>query len=98
VFIDFKQAYDRVALELLVQKMQKSDTPAGVMSRVISLFSRTVMRVAVNGELTERIKTYRGLFQRSLLSPFMFLVFIDDLAETIRNASTEEWPNNFLFA
>ncbi len=56
------------------------------------------MRVAVNGELTEQIETYRGLFQGSILSPFLFLVFIDDLTETISNASTDEWPNNLLFA
>jgi hypothetical protein len=60
--------------------------------------SRTTMRVAVNGELTEQIETYRGLFQGSILSPFLFLVFIDDLTETISNASTDEWPNNLLFA
>jgi hypothetical protein len=92
-----KKANDRVPLELLVQKMKERDTPAGVMSLVISLFSRTAMRVAVNGELTERIETYRGLFQGSLLSPFLFLVFIDDLAETLSNESTEKWPNNLLF-
>jgi hypothetical protein len=56
------------------------------------------MRVAINRELTKRIETFRGLFQGSLLSRFLFLVFIHDLAETLSRESTQQWPNNLIFS
>ena len=98
VFIDFKQAYDRVPLDLLVKKLQQRNTPAVVMSLIISMFSRCSIRVAINGQQSRSIDLCTGLFQGSLLAPFLFLVFIDDLALALSVDSTPAIPNALLFA
>lgn len=98
VFIDFKQAYDRVPLELLIKKLQQRNTPPVVVSLILSMFSRCSIQVVVNGRPTNPIQLYSGLFQGSLLAPFLFLVFIDDLAEALAIDSTPAIPNALLFA
>jgi hypothetical protein len=98
VFIDFKQAYDRVPLDLLIKKLQRRNTPAVLISLILSLFSRCSIQVAVNGRQTRPIYLYTGLFQGSLLAPFLFLVYIDDLAEALSVGSTPAIPNALLFA
>ncbi len=97
-FIDFKQAYDKVPLELLIRKLVSAGTPPVLTSLVISLFSRCSHQVCVNGSLTEEIPVFSGLFQGSLLSPLLFLRFIDDLAERLAEGSTPAVPNSLLFA
>ena len=42
-FIDFKQAYDRVGIDLVIQKMNNRNTPAAVLSLTISLFTNCTL-------------------------------------------------------
>jgi hypothetical protein len=98
VFIDFKQAYDRVPIQLLVGKLAQRECPPAIVSLLISLFTRGGIRVAVNGDTTDRIPIFRGVFQGSLMSPFLFLVFIDDLAKQLSLSSTPAYPRCLLFA
>jgi hypothetical protein len=97
-FIDFKQAYDKVPLELLIRKLVNTGTPPVLVSLIISLFSRCSHQILVNGSPTEEVPVFSGLFQGSLLSPLLFLRYIDDLAERLAEGSTPAVPNSLLFA
>lgn len=98
VFIDFKQAYDKVPAERLVEKLKDRKSPAVLTSLIIGLFTRGQVVVAANGRLTEPIPVFSGLFQGSLLSPQLFLLFIDDLATELGAEATPAIPNDLLFA
>ena len=82
VFVDLKQAYDRVPIQLLLHKLAgRLQDPAHPLTALIgSLFLECYSRVAVNKGLSDRFPRHRGLFQGSLLSPWLFDIFIDDLA------------------
>jgi hypothetical protein len=84
-FIDFSNAYDRVPLNLLIKKMSDRRAPTYIISLVISLFRRTQLSVVANGCTQTVICPERGLLQGSLLSPFLFNVFIDDLSMSLDN-------------
>ena len=71
-FIDFKQAYDRVGIDLLTQKLEARNTPVPVISLILSMFTGCTLDIVNDGRTLVSIRTYRGLLQGSLLAPFLF--------------------------
>lgn len=97
VFLDLKQAYDRVQVPLLLQKLAGRGAPPHLVVLIRSLFVSCSSSVVVNGQLSLPFTRQCGLFQGSLLSPWLFNVFIDDLASALNGASTSP-PGALFFA
>lgn len=83
VFLDLKAAYDRVPVPLLLRKLEERRAPGSMVSLIGSLFLCCSMQAVVDGVLTPVVHRERGLMQGSLLSPFLFNLFIDDLARSL---------------
>jgi hypothetical protein len=98
VFLDLKAAYDSVPIDKLMVKMGTKGVPAYLIRLVGSLFNNCSSRVTVNGNLTEHIPLQKGLFQGSILSPILFDVYIDDLAEILNSDQQNQIPTCLLFA
>ena len=52
----------------------------------------------MNGQLSNSVPILKGLFQGSVLSPWLFAIFIDDLAAAINGVDPTVPPKAFLFA
>lgn len=89
VFIDLKQAYDRVPTSILLEKLSLRSPSNALLCLIDSLFSNCSSRLVINGILSRSFDRGRGLLQGSILSPWLFNIFIDDLADTLN-------PPNFL--
>ena len=98
VFLDLKAAYDSVPINRLLVKMGKKGIPRYLIRLVESLQSNCYSQVAVNGGLTNPILLQRGLFQGSILSPILFDIYIDDLADGLNTAGANSLPICMLFA
>ena len=96
VFVDFRQAYDRVPLHKLFDKVSRRNVPLAILSLLISLFVGTSLDIVANGSVRSTITMYRGLIQGSKISPFLFNVFIDDLARSLDDGDSK--PNALLLA
>lgn len=101
VFIDLKAAYDRVSISRLLNKLYTKNVHPKLVNILSSLFSQCSSKVAVNGALSPSFPRERGLFQGSLLAPWLFNVYIDDLAAELNNSnnfSSSPFPPCLLFA
>jgi hypothetical protein len=98
IFIDLKQAYDRVDLDLLFQKLTERGVPTAIRTVLFSLFAHCRSQIAVNGGLSETFERYTGIFQGSLLAPMLWNVYIDDLATIINGSEAEAYPHALFFA
>ncbi|KAK3540764.1 hypothetical protein QTP86_001600 [Hemibagrus guttatus] len=90
----FEKAYDRVPREELWYCMRKSGGAEKYVRVVQDMYerSRTVVRCAVGQ--TEEFKVEVGLHQGLALSPFLFLMVMEQLSEEVRQAS----PCTMMFA
>lgn len=82
VFLDMKAAYDTVPHAKLLQTSHFGGCPPRYLSLIHSLMIRDSKAwITVNRDRHPNLlKRTRGLFQGSVLSPFLFLIYIDQLA------------------
>lgn len=95
-FIDFRAAYDSVPLHLLFKKLENRRTPSVALSLIMSLFSDCSLKVGYKDLKIPTIKLKRGLLQGSILSPLLFNVFVDDLADALEG--TDDFVGCLLYA
>jgi hypothetical protein len=84
VLLDIAKAFDTVRHQDLLAELTKRKSPKRVLSLVYYLFmSNPRTRLVVNGTRTEEIRLTNGIFQGSVLSPFLFMIWIDDLCQEL---------------
>ena len=89
-FMDLKKAYNRGPWEKLWYCMRKS----GIVEKYMDLYriceeSETVVSVHCAVGITESFKLKVGLHQGSTLSPFLFAVIMDRLADEVRRTTMD---------
>ncbi len=86
-FIDFKKAFDCVQHQFLLHKLREKDITGNIYHSVKTMYSAPLSCVRVGGHLTDMFPITAGVRQGDSLSPTLFSIFVDDLAEEIRSLS-----------
>ena len=86
-FIDLKKAFDSVNRNCMWFKLKQLGIGGNFYSAVRSLYDNVRSCVQLNGLLTETFGIARGVKQGCLLSPTMFSIFINNLADVLRDAN-----------
>ena len=87
VYLDYKQAYDRVWRQALPIKMKHMGIQGKILQWIINLIKNRTFQVRVKHCLSETHTTQRGLPQGSVLSPTLFNIYINDVTKTVENSS-----------
>ena len=101
VFYDFKDAYNRVNLQRLFQRLQELNCPPRTLSLIYGLMVHNTQNIIiVNQSKSEPIHRTRGLFQGSVISCLLFNVYIDPLLRKLneRFPTKSGMPSALLFA
>ena len=86
-FDDFRKAFDCVYRNLLQYKLQLNGIDGPMYNAIASLYSNTESCVSLNGFQTEWFNCTNGVRQGDNLSPTLFSIFINDLANEIKEAN-----------
>jgi Reverse transcriptase (RNA-dependent DNA polymerase) len=99
IFLDLEKAYDRVPIPRLLDKLVQKAAPPPLIQLIDSLFSCCQSQLIVNKQVGPIFSRSSGLFQGSILSPWLFNVYIDDLAQSIARLDPHPFlPPCLLFA
>ena len=80
---DFRKAYDRVWHSALLLKMCKLGIPHYYIQYVRGLLRNRMMRAKVGNTHGEYVKSRNGLPQGSVISPLLFLIFVNDITKDL---------------
>jgi hypothetical protein len=85
-FIDFKKAFDSVDRNLLLFKLSQIGICGPMYNAIASLYSNPRSRIILNEQRTDYFDCPIGVKQGDCLSPTLFAIFINDLANEIKQS------------
>ena len=85
-FVDLEKAFERVDRNLLFYKLRALGFGGKIYQAVKSIYQKCTACINVNGYLTDEFSSDFGVRQGDSLSPTFFGLFINDLAQDVKNA------------
>ena len=83
VFFDLSKAFDRVWKEGLLLKVRRSGIGGKMFTWIKSFLYKRSARVALDNQLSVSVKMREGVPQGGVISPLLFLIYINDITNAI---------------
>jgi hypothetical protein len=94
LFIDFKKAFDLVNQDLLLYKLGNYGFNASAISLLRNYFKNRCFRVKIGDHFSQSKELSLGVPQGSVLGPLLFLIFINDLPNSISSLAVKMFADD----
>jgi len=79
MYLDFQKAFDKVPHARLLNKLLAHGISGKILQWIGEWLKGRQQRVVLNGNVSSSLYVIRGVPQRSILGPLLFLIFINDI-------------------
>ena len=87
LYLDFMKAFDTVPHQRLLRKLESYGITDPLLSWISDFLNNRVPRVIVNGTPSSWSKVLSGIPQGSVLGPLLFIIFINDICESLSSSA-----------
>ena len=87
VYLDFAKAFDKVDHSILIKKLQNIGIGGNLLRWIKAFLSNRKQEVVVNGFKSFIFTVLSGVPQGSVLGPILFIIFINDIADSIKHST-----------
>ena len=87
IYLDFTKAFDSVPHHLLIHKLQTFGFNGTLLNWFHSYLNNQYQQVIIHGSMFTKLTVRSGVPQGSILGPLMFILNVNDIADTILNLS-----------
>ena len=94
IYMDFSKAFDSVAHERLLVKLQNNGIKGDLLQWIRSFLSGRPQCVNVNGILSDWKDVISGVPQGSIIGPILFVIFINDMPDEVKESVCKLFADN----
>ena len=96
ILLDFAKAFDKVSHQRLLHKAQHYGVRGLTLRWVADFLTGRTQQVKLEGQLSNETRVISGVPQGSVLGPLLFLIYINDLPDSINHSTSRLYADDCL--